>query len=279
MGYIIPGATDGCGKGTGFTVTVPPAAKDGDVILVWIASTAGPGTAFTPPSGYVVEGAQKDGTSSFAGRAGLFRHNFTAGDTMAPVFSGPTGTIGWICMVVRSDTTAASVTSGNPPATAYSTAYSVETTVAQATVDFEKFEFDVGTDLRLAFAVWLHASATVTPIISATGIPFRVPVTALTGIGALMSMGAWWTNEPDPTAGYDGATSTWAVSVNSKSFTISTCLNDGTSTPGTLSGEEWKPYVMDSGVVVSTLPEIDEVAAATAGTYGGGVSIYTHWTT
>lgn len=249
-------------NGTGLTVTLPTAVADGDIIFVWFASTAGAATAYVPPSGYTLQGAQKDGTSSFGGRAALYRHTYRSGDTTSPVWSaGGGGTVVWIAVCIKSDVDGdgAGQLVGNPPSSGFGGTYDNERTASAAQLDFAAFNEDGGYDFKLAFYAYTGTGPpTLTQYGSFQDLGGRTSGTLRVGVSQSYNDDAATT-----------ATS-WTVSAAVKSYTMSVCLVDGSGSVGLQTGT-----LIEYGY--ATIEEEAEIIGADAGgietLYGGGIVV------
>lgn len=122
MGFLAPvsgsGLTSLSGTSGTTTVTLPAGVQDGDDVWVFLRTGANGGTAFTPPSGYTVQGSEFNEATLTGGngRIAIYRHTWHTGDPKSVTFTHPS-TPCWCCLIVRSDGTPSvatdSLNSGN----------------------------------------------------------------------------------------------------------------------------------------------------------------------
>lgn len=220
-------------QGTGTTITLPTAVKAGDLVVLWLVTSGGPSVAITGPTGYTLLGVQKDGTSSFGGRAAIYTRTYQAGDTTSPTFGGGGGTSGWQVVIVRSY-------SGTPSVVTDS---AIEDTAASVNHNVKAFvPTTPAADLRLLFYASSASNDTLTaPTPTANG----------NNVFGVKILGPMFQNVGTPTQGVfygmwedsagagscDTHDTVWA-GTSSKHFERSVTINDGTTYNGGAAKEE-----------------------------------------
>lgn len=216
------------------TVNIPSGVKDGDLLIAFGFSSQNPTTAWATPTGWTLAFAQKDGTSSFGGRAACFRKVWRTGDSLTFDTSGPGGDVSWTVVLVRSDTDGASLTVGNPPASGFTSGYDSEGTVATTSPVMPRALVDSSTkDLRLFWIVWAStASVALTP--SAVTPSANNPVgVAPVQMGA-RNQAAHWSSSvafglwADP-SGTEAGTTTWTTT-SGKYYAVAVVVHDPNAT-------------------------------------------------
>lgn len=212
------------------TITFGDALLDGDLLFAMFASSAGPTTAWTTPSGWTLAGSQKNGTNSIGGRAALFYKVWRTGDSKTVSSSGPTGNYSTIGMVVRSDTDGATLTHGNPPASGYGGTYDAETTASGTSITMPRMNVaDTKNDLRLYFII--AASSNISTVTPASVTPnannvfgARAIATAKQSNVTICSGTAVGT--ASDSAGIEAGTQTWTAPTSGKFYVIGVVVHD-----------------------------------------------------
>lgn len=264
----------GIGAGTVVTANLPSNLADGDIVFAWFTSSGTPGTAWSTPTGWTLAFAQKDGTSSFGGRAALFYKVWRTGDPTTVASSGPSGECHCDVIAIRSDTDGASLTVGNPPSSGFTTGYDSEGTVATTTLTMPRAQVDAtARDLRLYFWRLNSGSATATPpaVTSSDANPTSQIPQQIMGVGVSGGeSGIHWGLWSDP-SGTDAGTTAWTIS-SGKYYAVSVVVHDPNATRNGMSkGEELDAL---AGLVPIFGTGVEHATITTSGGgNGGGIAV------
>lgn len=263
----------GLGAGSTLTANLPTNLQDGDLVFAWFTSSGTPGTAWSTPTGWTLAFAQKDGTSSFGGRAALFYKVWRTGDPTTVASSGPSGEAHCDVIAIRADTDGASLTVGNPPSGGFTTGYDNEGTVNTTTMTVPRAQVDAtARDLRLYF--WRLTSGAVsatppaiTPVdANPTGqVPQQIMGVGISGGGSGIHWGLW----SDP-SGADAGTTAWTIS-SGKYYVASVVVHDPNAARNGMSkGEEIDAL---EALVPIFATGVEHATIVSGGGNGGGIAI------
>lgn len=278
MSLTLPTGTGNVTTGQSTTVTLPANRLPGDVCWVWICSSGSAGSAFTVPAGWTTAGAQKDGTSSFLGRALAAYRVIDGTESSTYTFTHAAATFGWVCWLVKSEISgnAAAYKIGNPPTSGFSGTYSNEETSSVATCTFAAMTLDTSYDLYMGLYV-LDAAHTLTQwLMDVTGDPARrsfisVGTTPMTGSVKAVGVSYQVIADRAASGNVNLSPAAWTRSGSGKSFTMSIAVTDGVASYPQI-GYEIEAYPVDFPIV-GDRPDGDTVVAGSTQIYGGGVVV------
>lgn len=258
-----------------FTADIPAVVKDGDMLVLFVHSSQTPTTAWGTPTGWTLAFPQKDGTSSFGGRAACFRKVWRNGDSLTVDLSGPKGDVTVNVVCVRSDTDGASLTIGNPPASGFTSGYDSEGTVATTSPTMPKAAVDSSTrDLRIFWIVWSATGATtLTPpaVTASANNPGSVKPVQMGGINqagnwsSALAFGLW----ADP-SGTEAGTTVWTIS-SGRYYAVVVVVHDPNATSnGSSTGK--LEEVFETLVPIPAIGH-EHVITVAGGGNGGGIAV------
>jgi len=268
MGFPVPPIANSTSKGqvtaSAVTVTFPTEATNGDLCLLFGATTSAGGTAATASAGWTSR-RQDDATADGMGRVYLFSHTYADGDTAPTITVTGGGSHSWMMIVVRSsDVNAASLISSMGIAQA-----------AQATnallVPVASFASATNYDLKVLFMATVTVNPTITiPTEAKSAANFWGNGFTLLDSNTGGFIGIKTFMATSPTA-EDSASSNWTSNSSMKSMSYAVNLTDGSGRNGGLVDLEFEPAALVPIQAVA-LEGVDAISAA-AGIFGGGADL------
>jgi hypothetical protein len=255
------------GSTTTRTFALPAGILPGMFMLAWLCSTAGPGTAWTAPSGFAgtwTNLIQKNATASVGGQIALFSYIYQQGDPMTATFGG--NTLGSLGVMMMAFPTTGTVTA---------TATDLEKTSSATSITIPQFSPPNQNDLRMILHCSASSGAPLTPgaETSQAGNVFERPF-SLSMWNFSNTLGCQCYTQSLQSV-LDAGTQSWTCP-STQFYDIFVTLADGLPNGPTVAEDQDAAFaiqpIIPTGMLDLTSTQIKKVAGP--GDRGGGISIF-----